>query len=253
MNQTAKSLGRSVAVVAHVLGALLLVTAVGLLPPILCSLLYGEDDLLALSLSAAVTAVVGGPLYWLFRHHQELKPRHAFLIASSGWVIVSAASALPFMIHGAIGSFTDAFFEMMSGYTTTGSTILQDIEVVPHGLLFWRSETHLIGGMGFVTLAVFLLPHGMGGLRLFRAESSPGQTITRERFTERNRDAMVVLWVIYLSLNALQALLLLAGGMPLFDALCHTFGTVSTSGFSPYNASMGQYDSSYFDWVVTAF
>ncbi len=246
-------LDRGGAVVAHVLGALLLVTAAGMLLPIICSLLYGEDDLLAFVISAPMVGGVGGFLYWRFRRYQDLKPRHAFLIATVGWLIVSGASALPFMIHGAIPSFTDAFFEMMSGYTTTGSTILTDIEVVPHGLLFWRSETHLIGGMGFVTLAVFLLPHGMGGLRLFRAESSPGQVITKERFTERNRDAMMHLWAIYLFLNALQVLLLLAGGMSLFDSLCHAFGTVSTSGYSPYNASLGHYDSAYFDWVVIVF
>ena len=253
MNRASHPVSNNAAVVAHVVGALLLVTAAGMLAPIVCSLLYGEDDLLALVISAAVTGVIGGPAYWRFRRHEDLHPRHAFLIATAGWVIVSAASALPFMIHGAIPSFTDAFFEMMSGYTTTGSTILTDIEVVPHGLLFWRSETHLIGGMGFVTLAVFLLPHGMGGLRLFRAESSPGQVITKERFTERNRDAMRVLWAIYLLLNASQILLLLAGGMPLFDSMCHTFGTVSTSGFSPYNASLGHYDNAYFDWVVIVF
>lgn len=240
-------------IIAHVVGALLLVTAAGMIPPIICSLYYGENDLLALVFSAVATAMIGGPLYWRFRRHQDLHPRHAFLIATAGWVIVSAVSAVPFMVHGAIPSFCDAFFEMMSGYTTSGSTILTDIEVVPHGLLFWRSETHLIGGMGFVTLAVVLLPHGMGGLRLFRAESSPGQVITKERFTERNRDAMMVLWAIYLILNGLQTLLLLFGGMSLFDALCHAFGTVSTSGYSPYNASLGHFDSAYFDWVVIIF
>ncbi len=253
MTNTTQPTASSAKIVAHMIGALLLVTAAGMLPPIICSLIYGENDLFAFVVSATITAAIGAPLYWIYRRHEDLSPRHALLIASCGWVIVSAASALPFMIHGAIPSFADAFFEMMSGYTTSGSTILTDIEVVPHGLLFWRSETHLIGGMGFVTLAVFLLPHGVSGLRLFRAESSPGQTITRERFTERNRDAMVVLWAIYLILNTAQALLLLAGGMSLFDSLCHTFGTVSTSGYSPYNASLGHYDSAYFDWVVIVF
>lgn len=253
MSRVTHPLVHSTALVAHVFGALLLVTALGMLLPIACSLLYGEDDLFALLISAAVSALIGGPLFLQYRGHQELNVRHALLIASFGWIIVSAISALPFMIHGSIPSFTDAFFEMMSGYTTTGSTILRDIEIVPHGLLLWRSETHLIGGMGFVTLAVLLLPHGMGGLHLFRAESSPGQVITKERFTERNRDAMIVLWMIYLFLNALEIILLYAGGMPIFDSLCHTFGTVSTSGYSPYNASMGQYDNAYFDWVVTVF
>jgi len=240
--------------IARVLGTLLLVTAGAMLLPAVCSICYGgEGDLPALLISAAVTGAAGFPLWWFFRDEIELELRDAFVIATSGWIVVSAFSALPFVIHGAIPSFTDAFFEMMSGYTTTGSTILQDIEVVPHGLLFWRSETHLIGGMGFLTLTVVFLPHGMGGLRIFRAESSPGQVITREKFTARNRDAMVYLWIIYLALNALQVLMLCAGGMSLFDALCHAFGTVSTSGYSPYNASIGHYDSAYFDWVIVLF
>jgi trk system potassium uptake protein TrkH len=142
---------------------------------------------------------------------------------------------------------------MMSGYTTTGASILNDIESLPHGLLFWRSETHLLGGMGFLTLTLIFLPHGMAGVRIFRAESSPGQVITKEKFLPRNRDAMIWLWSIYLGLNLLQVLLLWGGGMPLFDALCHAFGTVATAGFSTKNASIGYYGSAYFDWVITIF
>ena len=112
------------------------------------------------------------------------------------------------MIHGSIPSFTDAFFEMMSGYTTTGATILTDIESVPHGLLFWRSETHFLGGMGFLTLTIIFLPKGMGGLRIFRAESSPGQVITKEKFKARNKDTMIMLWLIYTGLNVLEIILL---------------------------------------------
>jgi len=107
--------------------------------------------------------------------------------------------------------------------------------------------------MGFLTLAVVFLPHGMGGLRIFRAESSPGQVITREKFTPRNRDAVAYLWIIYLALNAAQVILMCLGGMSLFDSLCHAFGTVSTSGYSPHNASIGHYDSPYFDWVIIVF
>lgn len=240
--------------IAYVLGALLIVTGGAMTLPVACSLMYGnEGDLWPLAGSAVLCGVVGAPLYAGFRRARELSVRDALFLAVFGWVVVSGVSALPFVVHGAIPSFTDAFFEMMSGYTTTGSTILTDIEVVPHGLLFWRSETHLLGGMGFLTLALLLLPHGVGGLRIFRAESSPGQVITRERFTSRNRDAMLYLWAIYLALNAAQALLLWVGGMSLFDALCHTFGTVSTSGYSPRNASVGHYDSAYFDWVIIAF
>ncbi|MFC1837439.1 TrkH family potassium uptake protein, partial [Thermodesulfobacteriota bacterium] len=136
---------------------------------------------------------------------------------------------------------------------TTGATILTDIEVLPHGLLFWRSETHLLGGMGFLTLTIIFLPKGMGGLRIFRAESSPGQVITKEKFKARNKDTMIMLWFIYLGLNALQIFLLWLGNMPLFDAMCTAFGTVSTSGYFTKNASIGYYDSAYFDWVTTLF
>ncbi len=240
--------------IARVIGTLLMVTSGAMLLAAVCALCYpGDGDLLSILVSAALTAGAGFPLWWAFRKHENLEIRDAFVIAVGGWVVVSAFSAVPFMVHGSIPSFTDAFFEMMSGYTTTGSTILTDIEALPHGLLFWRSKTHLLGGMGFLTLTIIFLPHGMGGLRIFRAESSPGQVITRERFTPRNRDAILYLWVIYLVLNLLQVLLMCAGGMPLFDSLCHAFGTVSTSGYSPYNASIGHYDSAYFDWVIIVF
>ena len=127
-------------------------------------------------ISAIITVALGIPLWWFFRKNQDLNIKDGFFIAVFGWILVSALSGLPFMIHGSIPSFTDAFFEMMSGYTTSGATILTDIEVVPHGLLFWRSETHLLGGMGFLTLTVIFLPHGMGGASYIssRVESRPG-------------------------------------------------------------------------------
>ena len=239
--------------IAHVIGTLLLVTSVAMLLPIVTSLIYQEDDLSALLVSAAVAFGVGLPLWWFSPWDHELTFRDAVIIAVFGWVVISAVSALPFMIHGSIPAFTDAFFEMMSGYTTTGATILNDIESIPHGLLFWRSETHLLGGMGFLTLTLIFLPHGMAGVRIFRAESSPGQVITKEKFLPRNRDAMIWLWSIYLGLNLLQTLMLWVGGMSLFDSLCHAFGTVATAGFSPKNTSIGHYGSAYFDWVVMIF
>jgi len=239
--------------IAHVIGTLLLVTSVAMLLPIVTSLIYQEDDLSALLVSAAVAFGVGLPVWWFSLWDHELTFRDAVIIAVFGWIVISAVSALPFMIHGSIPSFTDAFFEMMSGYTTTGATILNDIESIPHGLLFWRSETHLLGGMGFLTLTLIFLPHGMAGVRIFRAESSPGQVITKEKFLPRNRDAMIWLWSIYLGLNLLQTLMLWVGGMPLFDSLCHAFGTVATAGFSPKNTSIGHYGNAYFDWVVMIF
>ena len=239
--------------IAYVLGMLSIVIGCSMIFPILCSLHYNEDDLFAILLSAIISVLLGLPFYWFFRKSQKLSIKDGYFIAVFGWIMVSSLSALPFMLHGTIPSFTDAFFEMMSGYTTSGSTILTDIEVVPHGLLFWRSQTHLLGGMGFLTLTVVFLPYGIGGLRLFRAESSPGQTITKEKFTPRNKEAMLWLWGIYLGLNLAETILLMLGGMSLFDSLCHSFGTVSTSGYSPKNASIGFYNSAYFDWVIILF
>ena len=239
--------------ITNVLGKLLIITGTSLLAPIVCSLIYGEDDLNALIATAVLTLACGIPLWRSFRGHHDLNIRDGFFIAFFGWILISAVSALPFVFHGSIPSFTDAFFEMMSGYTTSGATILTDIEVVPRGLIFWRSQTHFLGGMGFLTLTIIFLPHGMGGVRIFRAESSPGQVITREKFIPRNRDTMVWLWGIYIGLNLLQTILMCAGGMSLFDSLCHAFGTVSTSGYSPYNASIGHYNNAYFDWIIIAF
>lgn len=239
--------------IAHVLGILLIVTGSSMTLPLICSLYYNEGDLFALLISGIIIVSLGLPCRWFFRKNHELSLKDGIFVAVFGWILVSALSGLPFMIHGSIPSFTDAFFEMMSGYTTSGATILTDIEVVPHGLLFWRSETHLLGGMGFLTLTILFLPRGMGGLRIFRAESSPGQVITKEKFQARNKDTMIWLWAIYLALNLLQTILLCLGGMPLFDSLCHSFGTVSTSGYSPKNASVGFYDNAYFDWVIITF
>lgn len=239
--------------ITNVLGKLLIITGTSLLAPIFCSLIYGEDDLNALVATAVITIAIGVPLWMAFRRHHDLNIKDGFFIAFFGWILISAVSALPFIFHGSIPSFTDAFFEMMSGYTTTGATILTDIEVVPHGLLFWRSQTHLLGGMGFLTLTIIFLPHGMGGVRIFRAESSPGQVITREKFIPRNRDTMIWLWGIYIGLNLLQTIMMMGGGMSLFDSLCHAFGTISTSGYSPYNASIGHYNNAYFDWVIITF
>lgn len=239
--------------IANVIGTLLVLVAASLVPPLICAMIYAEGDVAALVTGAAVPLALGAPLWMRFRRAVDLGVRDAAVAAVVGWTLVSAASALPFVIHGSIPSFVDAVFEMMSGYTTTGATILEDIEAVPHGLLLWRSETHLLGGMGFLTLIVLFLPRGIDGLRLFRAESSPGQVITRERVLPRTRDVMVRLWGIYLGLTALQTLLLVFGGMSFFDSLCHAFGTVSTSGYSPKNASIGHYDSAWIDWVTIVF
>lgn len=239
--------------ITHVLGILLVVTGSSMSLPLFCSWYYHEPDFTSILYSGLITLTTGLAVKLASRKNFDLSIKDGIVIAVFGWLLVSAFSALPFILHGAIPSFTDAFFEMMSGYTTTGATILTDIEALPHGLLFWRSQTHLMGGMGFLTLTVIFLPHGMGGLRIFRAESSPGQVITREKFKARNRDTMVMLWWIYLGLNLVEVILLYLGNMPLFDAMCIAFGTVSTSGYATKNASVAFYDSAYIDWVVIVF
>ena len=239
--------------IAHVIGILLIVTGSSMSLPIACSLYYQESDLFPLLYSCLIILALGISSWWLNRKSYDLDVKDGIFVAVFGWILVSALSGLPFIFHGSIPSFTDAFFEMMSGYTTTGATILKDIEAVPHGLLFWRSETHLLGGMGFLTLTIIFLPKGMGGLRIFRAESSPGQVITKEKFKARNKDTMIWLWGIYLALNLVQTQMLWGGGMSLFDSLCHAFGTVSTSGYSTKNASIGHYGSAYVDWVTIVF
>ena len=131
------------AAITNVLGKLLLVTGSSMVLPLICSLYYGEDDLMAIATTAIVAILMGLPLWRFYRRYTELDIKDGFFIAVFGWILISAVSGIPFMIHGSIPAFTDAFFEMMSGYTTSGATILTDIEAVPHGLLFWRSQTHL--------------------------------------------------------------------------------------------------------------
>ncbi len=240
--------------ILHVLGTLLIFIGVTMLAPIGCAVIYEGNDLIPFVISFVAIIGTGVPLFWIFRDHRDLTLKDGFFIVTFGWILVSAVSAIPFVLHGAIPSFTDAFFEMMSGYTTTGATILTDIPSLPHGLLFWRSTTHLIGGMGFIMVTIILLPLlGIGGMQLYRAEADPGQVITKEKFIPRARESAIWLWSIYLGLVLIQALLMWAGGMPLFDSLCHAFGTVSTSGYSIQNSSIGFYDSAYFDWVIIVF
>ncbi len=233
-------------------GALLLVSGGLMLFPAACAVLYGQDDLFAFVVTILASVVVGLPLYWPFRKRREVRIKEGIVIVALGWVLFSAVSALPFIIHGAIPSFTDAFFEVMSGYTTTGSTILTDIESLPKGLLFWRSMTHFIGGMGMIVLYLTLFSSSEA-VQLFRAEAAPGQGLTGTKMLPRLKETLRWLWVIYIGLNALQTLLLWLGGMSLYDALIHAFGTLATGGYSSRNASYGAYDSSYLEWVGTVF
>jgi len=239
--------------IANILGTCLIFTAVLLLCPLVCAFLYNEGDAFALMMASGIALGTGLPLWWLFREHHVLKIKDGFIIVTVGWILITTVSALPFVIHGSIPSFTDAFFETMSGFTTTGATILTDIEALPHGLLFWRNMMHFVGGMGIIMLIIVIIPLlGIDRLHLYRAEAAPGQGPETQKFLPRMKDCAQWLWIIYLSMTILGTLLLWLGGMSLFDSLCHTFSSFATAGYSTKNASMGHYNNAYFDWVIIA-
>ena len=180
----------------------------------------------------------------------SLSKKEGFLLVSLSWVVISLFGSLPYILIAHF-SLTDAFFETMSGFTTTGASIISDIESLPKALLFWRSLTHWLGGMGIVVLTVAILPMlGVGGLNLIKAEA-PGPSV--EKLSPRITQTAKYLWIAYIVLSALETILLLFGGMNLFDALTHTFGTMATGGFSPKNTSVAWFNSAYIDWVITVF
>lgn len=180
----------------------------------------------------------------------KITAKDGLAIVGLSWVLLSGLGALPLYFSGVVGSFTDAFFEIASGFTTTGATIFTDIESLPRGILFWRSLTHWLGGMGIIVLYIALLPAlGANTFQLYKAEA-PGLDV--ERIDPRIRETAKKLWTIYFGFTILQTLLMMAGGMDLFDALCHTFGTIATGGFSTKNASLGHYNA-YLQWVVIIF
>jgi trk system potassium uptake protein TrkH len=237
--------------VIHILGLLLIFLSVVLLLPIPFSLFYGDGDFIIFLISAGITLVSGLLFFKLTQLDEEVHAREAFAIVTLGWVFFSLFGCLPFLISGVIPSFTNAFFETMSGFTTTGATILEDIEVLPHGLLFWRSLTHWLGGMGIIVLSIAILPFlGVGGMQLFKAET-PGPA--PDKLTPRVTETAKILWGIYVLISGLETFFLMLGGMTLFDSLCHTFGTMATGGFSTKNASIGHYTSPYIQYVIIVF
>ncbi|MCB0300862.1 MAG: TrkH family potassium uptake protein, partial [Calditrichaeota bacterium] len=187
----------------------------------------------------------------LSKFRDDLRPKEGFAIVAFSWIFLSFFGCLPFVFSGTIPSFTDAFFETMSGFTTTGATILTQIEGMPEGVLMWRSLTHWIGGMGIIVLSLAILPFlGVGGMQLFKAEV-PGPVA--DKLTPRVTETAKILWGVYLVFTAAQTVLLMFGGMNLFEALCHAFGTLATGGYSTRNASVGAYGSAYIDYVIILF
>ncbi len=240
--------------VLSMVGMILLFLAIMLFIPFLISLYYGDGDWKALGISILIIVFVGALLTLLHQKNQDLGMKEGFAVVTFGWIAMALAGALPFYLSGSIPSFTDCFFESMSGFTTTGASILGTvitIESLPHGILFWRSLTHWIGGMGIILMSLAILPMlGIGGMQLFKAEV-PGPT--KDKLTPRIRDTAEILWLVYVGLSMVEIVLLLFGRMSLFDAACHTFGTMATGGFSTRGESIAAYNSSYIEYVIIVF
>lgn len=237
--------------VIFLLGVLQIFVGLSMIFPFLCALYYGDGDARGIFVSMCITVGIGGILAGLFHDKQELRAREGFMIVTGGWVGMSLFGTLPYLLTGASNSFVDALFETISGFTTTGATIFPNVEILPHGVLFWRSETHWIGGMGIIVLSLAVLPFlGVGGMQLFKAEV-PGHTI--DKLSPRIGQTAKLLWGVYILLSAVQVILLKIGGMSFFDACCHMFGSMGTGGFSTKNLSVGAYNSSYIEYVIIIF
>jgi trk system potassium uptake protein TrkH len=238
--------------VVSIMGLLITLNGLFMILTVPFAIHYSEDWLTAL-LSFSIVLGIGLPLWLIPRRfaEKELKRKDGFLVVTFGWIFISLTGALPYVITGAIPSFTDAFFETVSGYTTTGASILNDIEALPRWILFWRSMTQWIGGMGIIVLTVAILPIlGIGGMQLFIAEA-PG--ISPDKLKPRIQDTAKRLWLIYLTLTVAEILLLKLGGMSFYDAINHGLTTMSSGGFSVKQESIGYYDSPFIQYVIIFF
>ena len=238
------------------LGILLLFLSGALLIPMAVSLLYGESEWWSFGVTALIAAGLGGGARLLTgAASEQLDIREGFAVVALSWFVLSLVGALPFVLSGVLTSYSNAFFETMSGFTTTGATILggtdtPQIEELPYAFLFWRSFSHWLGGMGIIVLTLAIMPVlGIGGMQLYKAEV-PG--LTADKLTPRIAETAKRLWLIYVGFTMLQTVLLLPA-MNLFDAVNHAFATMATGGFSTKNASVGYYQSAYVEWVIIIF
>ena len=238
-------------VVIKVLGNLLAVEAVSMIPALALAIYFDEGDKVAFARCIVMMLMLGYIASQAPKGKKKIKAKEGFTIVTLGWVVVSFFGALPFVFSGTIPSLIDAFFETVSGFTTTGATIIDDIEVLPKGILFWRSFTHWVGGMGILVFTVAILPAmGVGSFQIFKAES-PGPVA--DKIVPRIKDTAKLLYKTYLVITVAEIILLMLGGMNLYEAALHTFGTVGTGGFSTRNASIGAFSSSYIQVVIAVF
>ncbi len=249
-------------VVLGVLGSLLFFFGFILMMPAMVSLIYGDGVWWSFIVSGVGSSVFGGICWWLFKPQDEIHTREAFLIVASTWLLVSLVGAVPFWLSGVLESYTDAVFETMSGFSTTGATIFGGVRQdgivnallvdIPESLLFWRSLTHWLGGMGIIVLTIAILPLlGVGGMQLFQAET-PGPTA--DKLTPRVQQTAKLLWLVYAGFTLMLYFLLWAHpSVDWFDALNHSFSTMATGGFSTYDNSVAAFNSIYVEVIITIF
>lgn len=238
-------------IVLNVLGNILRVEAMLMMPSFFISLYTNQKDKFSFLIAILLTAILGFILTRSKSHDRHINAKEGLVIVSLGWVLISLLGALPLYISGSTPTYIDAFFEIVSGFTTTGATVISDVEVLPMGILFWRSFTHWIGGMGILVFTLALLPAlGIGGFQIFKAES-PGPIAGK--IAPRIKDTAKILYITYFTITVIQVILLKLGGMSLFDSLVYTFGTVGTGGFANKNSSVGAYDSTYIHLVIGSF
>ena len=241
----------NIRLITRIVGIITLFLGLAMLLPIPFSLYYNDSDWNGLLISAILALVLGSLSFLIKLENKDLKPKEGAFVVTLAWLTFASIGSLPYVITGSIPNYTDAFFETMSGFTTTGATILDDISVLEHGVLLWRSLTHWIGGMGIIVMSIAILPFlGVGGMQLFKAEV-PGPFA--DKLKPRIAETAKVLWGVYVLISAIEVALLMFGGMDLFNSLCHTFGTMATGGFSTENSSIAAFDSAYFDFVIVFF
>lgn len=242
----------NIEIIGFLMGVLLLFNGGFMLLSSLLSLLTNDGVTQEISMAALLTLLVGFLMVLISRKHtKQLHKREGYLVVTFGWLMMSLSGTLPYLFTGVFSDFTSAFFETMSGYTTTGSSVLTDIESIPKGILFWRSMTHWIGGMGIIVLAIAILPLlGIGGMQLFTAEA-PGPS--SDKLHPRITDTAKRLWYIYVGFTLTETLLLWVAGMSFFDAINHAMSTVSTGGFSTKNASMAYWNDQPLIQYITIF
>jgi len=238
-------------IVLNTLGSILLFLGISMIFPLLYALYYHEKAISAFIISMIITVTVGILLKKLFSPLQPIRIKEGFAIACLGWIVAAAFGALPFMFAGTFTNFIDAYFESMSGFTTTGATVIAAIEGNPYSILFWRDFIQWLGGMGIIVLVVAILPPlGVGGMQLFKSEV-PGPE--PDRLKPKIKDTAKLLWRVYIVISALEVGCLYLSGMSLFDALTNMFGTMATGGFNPRNLSIAAYGNPFIEIIITFF